>query len=138
MAGCGAAPFEVIEELEFAETLEIDLEAYEKLTSGLYTLDVIVGEGETLSEGMNVTVGYTAWLADGTQVGQGSFSFVIGTGTVIAGFDEGVRGMQIGGVRRLIVPAELGYGEEEKDEIPAGSVLVFEIDARSNESDSLA
>ncbi len=101
--------------------------------SGLQYQDKEVGVGPAAEAGQTVSVHYTGWLTDGTQFdssldrGQ-PFEFVLGTGSVIAGWDEGVVGMQVGGTRVLIIPAELGYGEFGSGEvIPPGATLIFEV-----------
>lgn len=133
LSACGDSPFQVIEELDFDPSLSIDLAEFERTSSGLYRQDVLVGDGFVVQDGSVPTVLYIGWLADGTQFGQGSFAFVVGSGSVIAGFEEGVFGMKVGGVRRIIIPPELGYGDAEQDAIPAGSVLVFQITVDSME-----
>ena len=83
-----------------------------------------------------MTVSYTGWLYDptkpeskGTQFDtSANFSFQLGVGRVIAGWDQGVVGMKVGGQRRLIIPAELGYGAQGSGPIPGGATLVFDID----------
>lgn len=83
-----------------------------------------------------VTVHYTGWLEKNgdkgakfdSSVDRGTpFSFVIGAGQVIAGWDEGVMGMKVGEERRLIIPAHLGYGNRNMGSIPAGSTLIFDV-----------
>ena len=79
--------------------------------SGLKYLDVRTGE-EEVAAGAVVTVGYTGWTMDGNEFDSGTrFSFPVGAGRVIAGWDEGVGSMRVGGSRKLFVPPELGYGE---------------------------
>jgi FKBP-type peptidyl-prolyl cis-trans isomerase FkpA len=103
------------------------------------TTDLTVGTGATASAGRIVSVNYTGWLYDssktdskGTQfdssVGRGAFSFVLGAGQVIAGWDQGVAGMRVGGKRRLIIPPSLGYGSATVGPIPGNSTLVFEVE----------
>jgi FKBP-type peptidyl-prolyl cis-trans isomerase len=79
-----------------------------------------------------VSVQYTGWLSDGTPFdtsrGGAPFVFVLGAGQVIAGFDEGVRGMEIGGKRRLIVPPALGYGSTGAGPIPPNATLIFDVE----------
>jgi FKBP-type peptidyl-prolyl cis-trans isomerase len=101
--------------------------------------DLIVGTGAEATNGKTITVNYTLWLysdaaADhkGTQVqttaGGPPFSFVLGAGGVIAGWDRGVPGMKVGGRRELVIPPSLGYGATARAGIPANSTLVFDID----------
>lgn len=103
-----------------------------KTVSGLEYKDVQVGTGAEAKSGTTVTVHYTGWLQDGTKfdssVDKGQpFTFQLGTGGVIPGWDEGVAGMKVGGRRILIVPPELGYGAQVNGPIPANSTLVFEV-----------
>jgi peptidylprolyl isomerase len=102
--------------------------------SGLQIIDVEVGSGESPQTGQTVVVHYTGWLADGTKfdssVDRGQpLSFTIGTGQVIDGWDEGVVTMKVGGKRRLIIPAELGYGAGGYPPIiPANAQLTFDVE----------
>jgi FKBP-type peptidyl-prolyl cis-trans isomerase FkpA len=96
--------------------------------------DVVVGTGATASTGKTATVTYTGWLysataADhkGTQFDSGSFSFVLGQGQVIQGFDQGVTGMLVGGKRTLLIPSSMGYGASGYGTIPPNAGLVFDI-----------
>jgi len=80
--------------------------------SGLIIADIVNGEGDEASAGQTVTVNYTGTLEDGTQfdtsIGRAPFSFHLGAGRVIKGWDEGVAGMKVGGKRKLTIPTELG------------------------------
>ena len=101
--------------------------------SGLEYHDVAKGAGEPARRGDVVVVHYTGWLADGTQFdssrGGEPFSFKLGVGEVIAGWDEGVAGMLAGGKRKLWVPAALGYGRQGSfPEVPPNAELVFEVE----------
>jgi peptidylprolyl isomerase len=101
--------------------------------SGLRYIDEVVGTGESPRTGRPVTVHYTGTLENGTKfdssVDRGEpYTFQIGTGGVIRGWDEGVMTMKIGGKRRLIIPPELGYGARPNGKIPANSTLYFEIE----------
>ena len=101
--------------------------------SGLQYIDLAEGEGATAEAGNNVSVHYTGWLTDGTKfdssVGNQPFQFPLGAGRVIAGWDEGVCGMTVGGKRKLTIPSALGYGPTGAGEvIPPNATLVFEVE----------
>jgi FKBP-type peptidyl-prolyl cis-trans isomerase FkpA len=97
--------------------------------------DLREGTGATATQGRSVMVSYTGWLYDptrpeskGTQFDSSSmFSFVLGVGNVIRGWDLGVVGMRVGGQRRLIIPPDLAYGSAARTGIPANSTLVFDV-----------
>jgi FKBP-type peptidyl-prolyl cis-trans isomerase len=102
-------------------------------SSGLKYVEVALGDGAVAEAGMNVSVHYTGWLTDGSKFdssldrGQ-PFSFPLGGGRVIRGWDEGVKGMRVGGTRKLIIPSELGYGERGSPPvIPPRATLIFEV-----------
>jgi foldase protein PrsA len=104
----------------------------EAVSDGLQITDVSVGSGATATSGSTVNVKYVGTLDDGTQFDSNdSFSFTIGSGNVIQGWEWGVQGMQVGGVRDLVIPASLGYGNTATGSIPAGSTLHFEITLNS-------
>jgi FKBP-type peptidyl-prolyl cis-trans isomerase len=91
------------------------------------------GTGSEAVKGSTVSVHYTGWLTDGTKfdssVDRGTpFSFVLGAGQVIAGWDQGVLGMKVGEKRRLTIAPELGYGAQGVGPIPANATLVFEVE----------
>ncbi|VVD89801.1 FKBP-type peptidyl-prolyl cis-trans isomerase [Pandoraea anhela] len=102
--------------------------------SGLQYEDLHVGDGSVAVAGKSVSVHYTGWLTDGTKFDSSKdrnqpFDFVLGGGMVIRGWDEGVQGMKVGGKRKLIIPAELGYGARGAGGvIPPNATLVFEVD----------
>lgn len=101
---------------------------------GLGIEDIKVGEGAEVKEGDTVSVHYTGTLTDGTKFDSSKdrnepFSFKVGAGEVIRGWDLGLVGMRAGGIRKLTIPPELGYGAEGAgDNIPPDSTLVFEIE----------
>ena len=104
-----------------------------KTESGLTVEDFVVGDGAEAVKGGEVEVHYTGYLTDGTifdtsKKRNRTFNFELGAGRVIKGWDEGVAGMKVGGKRRLIVPAALGYGDRRAGKIPPGATLVFTIE----------
>jgi peptidylprolyl isomerase len=104
--------------------------------SGLKYEDVTVGTGESPVTGRRVSVHYTGTLTNGTKfdssVDRGQpFTFVIGVGSVIRGWDEGVATMKVGGKRLLEIPPALGYGSRANGPIPANSTLLFEVELLS-------
>jgi FKBP-type peptidyl-prolyl cis-trans isomerase FkpA len=102
--------------------------------SGLKYEEITVGEGDTAASGHNVTVHYTGWLTDGTKFDSSKdrndpFRFKLDAGQVIRGWDEGVAGMNVGGVRKLTIPSQLGYGAQGAGGvIPPNATLVFEVE----------
>jgi len=89
--------------------------------------DVIVGTGPTVVSGDTLTVSYVGTLTNGTQFDAGTFTFRVGGGAVIKGWDQGLPGMRVGGTRRLTIPPSLGYGSQANGSIPANSTLKFDI-----------
>jgi FKBP-type peptidyl-prolyl cis-trans isomerase FkpA len=118
----------------FATELNVDLSAMTQTPSGLYYQDLEVGSGTEAQNGADVTVHYTGWLTDGTKfdssVDRGTpFAFPLGAGQVIAGWDEGVNGMRVGGKRKLVIPPDLAYGDRGAgNAIPPGATLVFDVE----------
>lgn len=107
----------------------------------LQKIDAVKGTGEGVSQGQVAVVHYTGWLYDPAAPEQKGakfdssrdrgqpFSFTVGRGEVIRGWDEGVQGMQPGGQRRLVVPPDLGYGEAgAQNVIPPNATLVFDVE----------
>jgi peptidylprolyl isomerase len=120
------------EALKYAPALGVDLATMTKQPGGLYLKDVMVGIGPEATKGSTVEVHYTGWLTDGRKFDssrdKSPFSFTIGRGQVIAGWDEGVAGMNVGGKRLLVIPSDLGYGDAGGGMIPGGATLVFEVE----------
>ncbi|HUW38319.1 MAG TPA: FKBP-type peptidyl-prolyl cis-trans isomerase [Rhodocyclaceae bacterium] len=102
--------------------------------SGLVIEDISIGSGAEAGTGQTVSVHYTGWLIDGTKFDSSKdrdepFEFPLGARWVIAGWDEGVVGMKIGGRRKLTIPPELGYGARGAGGvIPPEATLVFEVE----------
>lgn len=101
-------------------------------------VDLVVGAGVAAVPGNSVTVNYTAWLYDATKpelkglqidssIGRDPFTFNLGAGEVIPGWDKGVPDMKVGGIRRLVVPPALAYGGVRNGPIPPSTTLLFEI-----------
>ncbi len=103
-------------------------------SSGLQYTDLVVGGGREAHAGETAIVHYTGTLTDGTQFDSSKtknepFSFRLGAGHVIKGWDEGVEGMKIGGIRKLVIPPQLGYGSRGVGTIiPPDATLQFEIE----------
>ena len=101
--------------------------------------DLKIGAGDPVAGTANLTVNYTGWLYDPTKTdfkglqfdtttGATPFSFTLGSGQVIKGWDQGIPGMNVGGVRRLVIPPSLAYGEKRTSLIPPNATLVFDIE----------
>jgi FKBP-type peptidyl-prolyl cis-trans isomerase FkpA len=119
---------------DFAPALNVDLNAMVQTASGLYYQDLEVGQGDEAAVGATVTVHYEGWLANGTKFDSSRdrgqpFTFALGAETVIPGWDEGVAGMRVGGLRKLVIPPNLAYGAAGvPPTIPGNSTLVFDIE----------
>ena len=103
-------------------------------SSGLKYVDQVVGTGDAAVAGKTASVHYTGWLENGkkfdSSVDRGQpFSFPLGAGRVIKGWDEGVQGMKVGGKRKLTIPSELGYGPRGAGGvIPPNATLIFDVE----------
>jgi FKBP-type peptidyl-prolyl cis-trans isomerase FkpA len=102
-------------------------------------IDTTEGSGKVAAAGQMVTVNYTGWLfapsAAGqkgekfdSSIGREPFSFQLGAGSVIKGWDQGVEGMKVGGKRTLVIPAALGYGQDGIGPIPPNANLIFDVE----------
>ena len=118
-----------------ADALGGPLEASPERTteSGLRITDLVVGEGAEAVAGQTVVVHYRGTLINGREFdssyGRGPFSFPLGGGRVIRGWDEGVAGMKVGGKRKLVIPSDLGYGSRGAGGvIPPDATLIFEVE----------
>ena len=96
-------------------------------------VDTVVGKGKEAVSGKSVTVHYTGTLKDGTKFDSSvdrkePFTFSLGAGQVIKGWEQGIVGMKVGGKRKLTIPAELAYGANAVGAIPANSTLIFDVE----------
>lgn len=103
------------------------------MSADLLVEDIVVGEGTEAAAGNEVTVHYTGTFIDGrkfdSSVDRGEpFSFHLGGGQVIKGWDQGVVGMKVGGKRKLTIPSDLAYGDHDYGPIPGGSTLLFDVE----------
>jgi FKBP-type peptidyl-prolyl cis-trans isomerase len=103
----------------------------EKTNSGLRYILKTPGNGTALKAGQNVTVNYVGKLLSDKQFDAGTFSFILGAGRVVGGFDEGIAKMKIGEKSTIIFPSKLGYGSSGSGPIPGNSPLLFEIEVVS-------
>ena len=122
-----------VTKMQFHQKLGVDLATMTKTSSGLQYKDLVVGKGAEARNGQEATVHYTGWLPDGTKFDSSKdrnepFSFRVGGRMVIAGWDEGVAGMKVGGTRKLVIPPNLGYGSRGVDIIPPNATLVFDVE----------
>lgn len=122
-----------IETATFAPALNVDLSGMTRTPNGVYVRDITVGTGAVVAAGQSITVRYTGWLSNGTQfdtIGPTDAPAVIliGRGQVIPGWDEGVPGMRVGGVRQLVIPPRMGYGAGGRSPIPGNAILVFRVE----------
>ena len=143
-AACGSddptgPTFEVIEEVEFAAALGIDLAQMTRMdTTGIYFQDLVAGVGDSAAAGDTVFVQYTGWLRDGVPFDMGSFSYDFFNPTsAIAGFQLGMQGQQVGGTRLIIIPPEWAYGSASIGPIYPGAILLFEIQLDSIHADTI-
>ncbi|MDH3943760.1 MAG: FKBP-type peptidyl-prolyl cis-trans isomerase [Anaerolineae bacterium] len=114
--------FMVVDDLEIVTT-----------ETGLQYQDLEIGTGPEAKTGDQVEVHYIGWLTDGTQFDSSiqrnlPFDFTLGRGQVISGWDEGVVGMRVGGLRILMIPPDLGYGPRDIPGIPPSSILLFQVE----------
>lgn len=107
----------------------------QKLENGLLIEDIVVGDGNEAKDHNKVVVNYTGTLENGSvfdsslKPGRDPFTFTLGVGSVIKGWDQGVKGMKVGGKRKLVIPPELGYGNKGAGNvIPPSTTLYFEVE----------
>lgn len=105
------------------------------MDNGLVIEELVIGEGAEAQDYNKVVVNYTGTLEDGSvfdsslKAGRGPYTFTLGVGAVIKGWDLGVKGMKVGGKRKLTIPSDLGYGDRGAGGvIPPGATLIFEVE----------
>ena len=131
--GCDSTTEPRIEDTRFAAHLGIDLSQMTQLAGGMYVRDLTVGDGAAVQTGQLVSVFYKGWLADGRSFDQRQppeppFRFTLGERGLIAGWNLGMQGMRVGGVRQMVIPPSLGYGRTgSPPAIPGDAILVFEV-----------
>jgi FKBP-type peptidyl-prolyl cis-trans isomerase len=112
---------------------EASVSANKNMNDKLIIQDEVVGTGMEAVSGKSVTVNYVGTLTNGTKFDSSydrsqPFTFNLGAGEVIQGWDQGVAGMKVGGKRKLTIPPSLGYGSQDMGAIPANSTLIFEVE----------
>jgi FKBP-type peptidyl-prolyl cis-trans isomerase len=118
----------------FSAELGVDTTKMTKAPSGLWYTDVTTGQGAEAEPGRTVRVHYTGWLPSGKKFDSSRdrgepFAFTLGAGQVITGWDEGVKGMKVGGRRKLVLPPSMAYGDAgAPPDIAPGSTLVFDVE----------
>jgi FKBP-type peptidyl-prolyl cis-trans isomerase FkpA len=126
-----AAPRATIETTTFASALGISPAEATRLPSGVYYKDVVVGSGPTAGRDMQITFRYLAYLPDGKLVSGGAndppVTARLNTTELIRGWYDAIPGMKEGGLRLMIVPPEMAYGNRARGAIPPNSILVFEV-----------
>src|SRR3989344_8152792 len=113
-----------------SSTNELDTQAPQ---TGVVTQEIVIGDGSLAVAGDTITVHYVGTLLDGKVFDSSldrntPFSFTLGIGQVIRGWDEGLSGMRVGGKRLLVIAPDYGYGEQEVGTIPPNSTLTFEVE----------
>lgn len=119
--------------IDYAPELGVDIDAMHRADSGLYYSDTREGDGAAAEPGQTAVVHYTGFFPDGRSFDSSRsgapFEFPLGQGRVIAGWDQGVAGMKVGGVRKLVIPPSLAYGAGGSgDVIPPNATLVFDVE----------
>lgn len=119
----------------YAASLGVNIPAMTRKNDNLYVQDLVVGTGAEAISGRLLGMTYTGWLANGQQfdsnVGGANFNFSLGAGQVIAGWDQGIAGMRVGGRRRIVIGSALGYGSRGQGAIPPNATLVFVVDLKT-------
>ena len=124
-------------EVQYAASLGVNLADMTRTPTGLYWKDLAVGTGAEAVNGATVVMDYIGWLPDARKFDSSKdsgnpYTFVLGQGNAIAGWDQGIPGMRVGGRRLLVIPPELGYGSSGMGGvIPPSATLVFNVELRA-------
>lgn len=135
LAGCNDEPGPTdpdITGITFAPSLGVDLALMTKTTQGVYHRDLVAGSGDVVQGSSRIRAHYRGWLPSGSEFDSNQppstpLEVTLGQGSLIAGWEIGVPGMKVGGVRQLVIPPSLGYGSAGRGPIPPNSYLVFEV-----------
>jgi FKBP-type peptidyl-prolyl cis-trans isomerase len=119
--------------VQFAPALGVDIATMTRVGDGVYIKDLVPGSGAEVAAGRTLQVRYRGFLPNGTEfennlAPKSTYPLVLGQRRVIAGWEQGIPGMKVGGKRLLVIPPSLGYGSEPYGPIPGNSVLVFEVE----------
>jgi FKBP-type peptidyl-prolyl cis-trans isomerase FkpA len=122
----------ITETLAYSPALGVDFSQMTRSATGVYSRDIMVGTGPEASAGKMVVVHFNAFLPDGTRFDNSRDfdepkEFTLGSGAVIRGWDEGMRGMKVGGKRLLVIPPDQAYGQAGAP-VPPGSTVVYEVE----------
>jgi hypothetical protein len=116
----------------YATSLGVNIAQMTRKTDNLFVQDLVVGTGADAIAGRSMDLHYTGWLVNGsrfdTSVGRSPITITLGVGQVIAGWDQGVAGMKVGGRRKLVIGSALGYGRTGSGSIPPNATLVFDVE----------
>ena len=119
-------------DLFYSPRLGINLSEFQRTPSGLYVLDVEIGDGPIARRTSRVWIHYVGWLPDGTgfdaSLGGDPFHLRLGGSEVIRGWNQGIVGMKRGGTRRLVIRPGLGYGSRGQGGVPPGATMIFELE----------
>lgn len=131
-------PLLTIDDVIFAPSLNVNLAASTRAANGLAYQDVQVGTGAVAESGTTASVRYAGYLSNGTRfddnlaAGDALLPVAIGTATTgvrtVPGFEQGITGMRVGGVRKIVIPPALGYGARGSGPIPGNAVIVFDVE----------
>ncbi|HEY4131058.1 MAG TPA: FKBP-type peptidyl-prolyl cis-trans isomerase [Gemmatimonadaceae bacterium] len=121
-----------VERTTFASSLGVDLSKMTRRASGLYVQNLRLGDGAIAAGDRTVAIKYIGWLPNGKEFDRGEISVSLGKNSVIRAWEEGLLGMRVGGVRRIVSPPNMAYGSRGAgSDIPPNAVLVFELQMMS-------